>query len=102
MSTDDYINDVVKAGISAFIKSGIGEGSSDEDESPKNKKDDIKTLPENEEPESGMPDTLADVPESAPEENLEKKYLGTSIADATDEQLISFVTKIAAALGIEG
>lgn len=95
MSNEDLINDTVKAGIEAFLK------SDDEPEEPKDDspKDDVKELPENEVPETEAPEVTE--PEEAPAEgDLAKKYLGKDLKSASDEEIATLLTNTLAALGM--
>lgn len=95
MSNEDVINDTVKAGIEAFLKS-----DEEPKEEPKEEKkdDDIKELPENEVPENEVPEDV--VPEEAPEEgDLAKKYLGKDLKSASDDEIATLLTNTIAALG---
>ena len=98
MSNEDIINDTVKAGIEAFLKSDDEPKEEKKDEPKEEKKDDVKELPENKAPENETPEDV--VPEEAPAEgDLAKKYLGKDLKSASDDEIATLLTNTIAALG---
>jgi hypothetical protein len=104
MTDDSYIENMVNAGIEAFLKSedapfppkGKEEKPKDKEEKPKD--DDVDELPEREEPESETPDLPpADEPTPA---NPVEKFLHKPVGEASDEELITLTGNIIQALGM--